>query len=102
MPVFENPTKEDVKVMLERMARDTTNVIEKGQKFAEQLQRLTDADLKAIGFADTGSPSQIDYIRSCQTAFLYLAKYWNKEDTTAYVDDPSYSVKHFLNIRNFG
>ncbi len=101
MPLFETPTKDEITQMQRTFSKRLRDLLKDADEYKEQMDRLTNAELVTIGFSDTGSPSEVDWIRSHNTALQYLAKYYRNEDVSAYTDNPSYALEHFLTIREF-
>jgi hypothetical protein len=91
------PTKAEVEASLTQHSLQTKERLERGEKFALQMERITDAEFVSLGFTQ----DQVNYIRSQNTALKYLSKYYRKDDVSAYADNPSYFIEYFLNIKAF-
>ena len=87
------PTKIELDRQIQDVAGEVASRMSRWKFFSERLNTITDSDLLGLGYVQ----SEIDYIRSFQTALTNIElKYRNQ--TPANSDDPSYFVGQMLRL----
>ena len=96
MALFKMPTKDELTQAITSRAAKTKRMIEENLTFAEQMDRLTDTELEALGYT-TG---EVAYIRSACVAFKNLELRYQMQEPLN-TDSIVYFIEYMLTVRNF-